>query len=191
MDPDYSRNLSGEMRTGYGALDEFFTMPMNNESPIPAYTQPGPHMSLLSGHGVPPSWQSSQLPEEQEEEDDVQEVTNNGPMIHDGRSRRGTRGPNFSTAEDRLIVSSWLEVSLDPIVGASQSGGSFWGRIKANFDMYKDSNMEERTERSIETRWGVIQKEVNKFTGCVKTIERRNQSGATISNKVLPLSFIS
>jgi hypothetical protein len=41
-----------------------------------------------------------------------------------------------------------------------------------------------RTESSIMHRWMAILDQVNKFCACYEAIERRNQSGSTIQDKV-------
>ena len=36
------------------------------------------------------------------------------------------RGQSYSMKEDLLLVSSWLNVSMDPVVGSNQGLGAFW-----------------------------------------------------------------
>lgn len=39
------------------------------------------------------------------------------------------RSKNFSDHEDEVLVSTWLNISLDPIVGKDQKVGRYWSRI--------------------------------------------------------------
>jgi hypothetical protein len=84
-------------------------------------------------------------------------------------------------------VSAWLNVSHDPIQGVDQSYNTYWGRIhqyfhgNKNFDSY-------RSQVSLMNRWSDIQQDVNVFCGCVSRIEARNQSSASIDDKVWQLS---
>ncbi|XP_066381246.1 uncharacterized protein [Miscanthus floridulus] len=43
------------------------------------------------------------------------------------------RSKNFSEKEDEIFVSTWLNVSLDPITGANQTHKSYWTRIHDYF----------------------------------------------------------
>ena len=51
------------------------------------------------------------------------------------KPRKGGPGPkrlkNFSTKEDEILCSAYLNVSKDPIVAVNQSTGSYWARITA------------------------------------------------------------
>ena len=47
----------------------------------------------------------------------------------------------FDKEEDKTICSAWLNVSKDPINGASQKLLSFWGRIRSYFDEHKKTDV--------------------------------------------------
>jgi hypothetical protein len=94
------------------------------------------------------------------------------------------RSKNFSEKEDEILVSAWLNVSLDPITGANQTHKSYWTRIHDYFH----ENLpfpSDRTQNSLMHRWSTIQDSVNKFTRCLSRIAGRRQSGATVQDKVL------
>jgi len=100
------------------------------------------------------------------------------------------RTKNFDPKEDVVIVSAWLNVSKDPVHEDNQSRASFWSWIHAYFEKHKKTEAF-RMESSIMHRWMTILVQVNKFCACYETIERRNQSGATIQDKVCyPIWFI-
>ncbi|KAL6851494.1 hypothetical protein ACP4OV_020427 [Aristida adscensionis] len=102
-----------------------------------------------------------------------------------GAATKGSQGrtKNFRDEEDRLLVSAWLNVSMDPILGTEQSQTSYWARIYEYFHANK-SFESDRSQSSLMNRWSAIQHDVNIFCGCVTRIEDRNQSGATISDKL-------
>jgi hypothetical protein len=102
--------------------------------------------------------------------------------------RRAAKGASHRTKkidkeEDKVICSAWLNVSKDPIHGASQTRLSFWGRIRAYFEEHKKTEAV-RTENYIMHRSLTIQKDVNKFCSYYEKIECRNASGATIQDMV-------
>ena len=100
------------------------------------------------------------------------------------RSTKGSkRTKNFHRKEDEVVCSGWLNVSKDPINRANQSRSTFWSRVHAYFEENK-TTPGVRTESSIMHRWLNIQAQVNKFCSCYEAIERRNQSGTTIQDKV-------
>jgi hypothetical protein len=48
------------------------------------------------------------------------------------------RTKNFRVAEDKLLVSAWLNVSQDPIHGVDQSYNTCWDRIHQYFHANKN-----------------------------------------------------
>jgi hypothetical protein len=93
------------------------------------------------------------------------------------------RQKNFIPDEDEIVVSAWLNVSKDPVQGANQSHASFWRRISDYYETHRNS-FASRTESSLMHRWMYILDNVNKYCACYDAIERRNQSGKTIQDKV-------
>ncbi|TVU45988.1 hypothetical protein EJB05_05498 [Eragrostis curvula] len=108
------------------------------------------------------------------------------PTIHHvpvpAKSSQG-RGHNFTEKEDILLVSAWLNVSMDAIHGVEQPQGKYWARIHEYFHQHKtfESN---RTESSLMNRWSGLQHDVNVFCGCVTRIECRNRSGESYDDKI-------
>ncbi|KAL6140436.1 hypothetical protein ACLB2K_058735 [Fragaria x ananassa] len=65
--------------------------------------------------------------------------------------KQSQRTINFSPEEDKLLVSAWLNVIIDPIRGSDQKKNQFWKRIT----QYFKNNMTwvgERTEKSLTNR---------------------------------------
>ncbi|CAI9785223.1 unnamed protein product [Fraxinus pennsylvanica] len=92
------------------------------------------------------------------------------------------RGGNFTVEEDLLIVSAWLNVSLDALHGNEHKQKAFWTRLWEYFHKYKKF-ASTRTQVSLMNRWSTIQLATNKFCGCYAQIESRNQSGVNEQDK--------
>ncbi|KAL4607507.1 hypothetical protein ACB092_09G179600 [Castanea dentata] len=94
---------------------------------------------------------------------------------------RGQQGINFTVDEDIKLVSVWRNVSLDAVTLTDQKHTIVWDRIWSTFHNDKKFN---RSKDSLNSRWSVIQKETNKFCGCLAQIENQNQSGKTEHDKI-------
>jgi hypothetical protein len=119
----------------------------------------------------------------QVEELDVQVHPSQGVQRRGRTKGLAKRTKNFDPKEDIIVCSAWLNVSKDPINGANQSRTTFWSRVHAYFEKHKTTPAV-RTESSLMHRWLTIQFQVNKYCACYEAIERRNQSGKTIQDKV-------
>uniref|UniRef100_J3MC09 No apical meristem-associated C-terminal domain-containing protein n=1 Tax=Oryza brachyantha TaxID=4533 RepID=J3MC09_ORYBR len=93
------------------------------------------------------------------------------------------RSKNFSDEEDELLVSAWLNVSLDPVSGSDQPKSTYWNRI---YDYYHSNKtfISERNENSLMHRWSTIQEAVNKYCGYVSKIQERNESGVRLDQEM-------
>ncbi|KAK3121200.1 hypothetical protein QOZ80_8BG0648030 [Eleusine coracana subsp. coracana] len=89
------------------------------------------------------------------------------------------RSKNFSV----LLVSAWLNVTLDPIQGVDQSRNTYWKRIHDYFHDNKKFKSD-RSQSSLLNRWSGIQHDINVFAGCLAKIEARNHSGWSVDDKV-------
>ncbi|KAG6661818.1 hypothetical protein CIPAW_03G201300 [Carya illinoinensis] len=76
--------------------------------------------------------------------------------------RKSVRGANFTPKEDKLLVSAWLNCSLDAVQGTDQKHSQLWEKIFEYFQQYKETT-NEWTIKSLIHRWSVIQKATNKF----------------------------
>ncbi|XXQ32281.1 No apical meristem-associated C-terminal domain-containing protein [Plasmodiophora brassicae] len=95
----------------------------------------------------------------------------------ESRRTRGTnaRGTNFTDAEDVQLVRSWLNVSQDPATGTGQSKETFWERVEVHFCNNTTSGA--RTARSLQTKWGTVQRDVSKFVGSYASVNALDESG--------------
>jgi hypothetical protein len=103
-----------------------------------------------------------------------------------------TRTGSFKSIEDEVLCSAYLNVSKDPIVGVNQPQGGYWARIT---QFYKENRKTaiDRTQSSLQHKWGDIMKDTSMFCGSYVEIERQHQSGKNEDDKVhnLFISFTS
>lgn len=101
----------------------------------------------------------------------------------EGNKQKRARTKNFSSQEDMLLMSAWLNVSMDPVHGNNQVQQTYWNRIAAYFHEHKQFDSD-RNSNSLMHRWSSIQLAVSKFQGYYNQIDARNQSEITEQDKV-------
>ncbi|KAL4610320.1 hypothetical protein ACB092_08G042400 [Castanea dentata] len=94
------------------------------------------------------------------------------PEVEIVSSNPSKRGGNFSVDEDNLLVSAWLNISMDAVQGTDQKADTFWEKVW----QYFCENNTYRTTRSVSS--------TSKFAGLLAKIEARNPSGATDQMKL-------
>ncbi|KAL3642385.1 hypothetical protein CASFOL_013200 [Castilleja foliolosa] len=105
-----------------------------------------------------------------------------GSQSNNGK-KRVPRKHNFTVEEDLLLVSAWLNVSLDAVTSNNQTHKTYWERIHDYFHEHKIFQSE-RNSNSLMKRWSNINLAVGKFCGCFAQIEGLNQSGKTDQDKI-------
>ncbi|RLM66480.1 hypothetical protein C2845_PM16G06410 [Panicum miliaceum] len=111
--------------------------------------------------------------------------TTHTPIDHGPAASKGSQGriKNFRDEEDRLLVSAWLNLGMDPIQGVDQPESTFCARIHDYY--YANKSFEsDHTQSSLMNRWSTIQHDVNMFCHCVTRIQDRNQSGCSVDDKI-------
>ena len=96
--------------------------------------------------------------------------------------KKPTCGVNFSTKEDKLLVATWLNTSVDPVYGNEQHKTTFYGKVAKYFKDHKTDST--RSVSSLTSRWEMINREIVKFCGSLAKIEAKNESGTTADDKV-------
>ena len=86
-------------------------------------------------------------------------------LSHSKSNSKRSRGGNFTIEEDLLIVSAWLNISLDAVLGNEQKHKAYCTRLWEYFHKYKNF-ASERSQVSLMNRWSTIQLVTNKFCGC-------------------------
>ena len=87
-----------------------------------------------------------------------------------------SKGKNFSSDEERQLTRSMLSISQDPIGGNQQKHWTYWERIASHFNSACVST-EDRSLRSLETKWGQIKHDISEFIGIVSQVRRLHKSG--------------
>ncbi|WVZ88231.1 hypothetical protein U9M48_034774, partial [Paspalum notatum var. saurae] len=94
-----------------------------------------------------------------------------------------SRGPNFSPEEDIAVVTAYLNVSRDPIVGANQTGKAYWERVTEYFNKHNAAHTTRKPE-AVSHRWRAIAKEISCFCSVKAEIDRKKASGNTIADRL-------
>ena len=106
------------------------------------------------------------------------------PTQTESTTKKAPRSRNFAVEEDNLLVSAWLNISIDSVQGNDKKCATYWQRICDYFHQHKHFTSE-RTATSLMHRWSGIQLLVNKFCGYYAQIDARQQSGVNEQDKVL------
>ncbi|KAL0015928.1 hypothetical protein SO802_002997 [Lithocarpus litseifolius] len=104
------------------------------------------------------------------------------PQVENASSTKGKWGSNFSVEEDKLLVSAWLNTSVDVINSNEQTQNTFRQRVWEFFMQYNTSSTT-RTVISLLSHWGAISEMTNKFAGCMAQVNAQHQSGITEEDK--------
>ncbi|KAG6639786.1 glutathione S-transferase T3-like [Carya illinoinensis] len=99
-------------------------------------------------------------------------------------SKKVQRRASFTVEEDNLLVSAWLNISIDAIRGTDQKSTQMWETITTFYYEYKILNIANRSEGSLMNRWSTIQKWTNKFCTCIAKVKSLHPSGATEQDKI-------
>ena len=86
----------------------------------------------------------------------------------------------WSTKEDIVLISAWLNTSKDPIFSNEQKLGSFWKRIGEYFNSsHHLVGSLPRHWSQCKQRWGRVNAEVCRFVGCHESALKEQSSGQT------------
>ncbi|KAK1276706.1 hypothetical protein QJS04_geneDACA001874 [Acorus gramineus] len=98
--------------------------------------------------------------------------------------KKNTRAKKISVEEDMMLISAWLNISIDAVYGTEQKNHTYWKRVHSYYQQYKQFKSE-RIAKSLMYRWSSIQLAVGKFHGYFMQIEARQQSGINEHDKVI------
>lgn len=102
--------------------------------------------------------------------DDVVEVKNKRDVII-----------QWKWSEDKLLISGWLNVSIDPITGADQKSETIWDRIH-QYCEGDNPGLIKREAIAIKKRWQQINEGAQKYGACYEKAERLVGSGSNRAN---------
>lgn len=86
------------------------------------------------------------------EYDDIvfsQQPPQSQPPQEAAKQKNGKRTKNFLIDEDMLLVSAWLNVSMDSVQGNNQTHTCYWNRIWNYFQENKEGLASDRTANSL------------------------------------------
>lgn len=94
------------------------------------------------------------------------------------------RKPNWSKDEDEALCKAWLSISEDPAtLTDDQLRTKFWDRILAEFETVLGWETE-RYSSGLMNRWSIILSHINKYSDCVRAIERNRTSRYNVEESV-------
>ena len=114
------------------------------------------------------------------EEKDRKKVTSKKKKKAEPKTER----TKWTDEEDELLMSVWLNVSQDLVVGTYQSKETYWGRIAKYFNTYRKPNMMTRSDKALINHMKLITNIVSKVTVHVRKVEQLNPSGTNERDKV-------
>ncbi|KAK9291792.1 hypothetical protein L1049_019742 [Liquidambar formosana] len=79
------------------------------------------------------------------------------------------KGGNFSVEDDELLVSAWLNTSIDSVIGTGPKNVALWKRILLYYNKYKTFEST-CNHNSLMNRWSMIQCATNKFCGSIAQV---------------------
>lgn len=102
------------------------------------------------------------------------------------------RAANYTAQEDVWLCKTYCNVGVDAAVGTDQTRDTYWLRMKEYYDSLNTSG-NERSERSLRSRWSLISTECQKWAGVLAAVDSMNPSGTNEQDHVswyLYASFI-
>jgi hypothetical protein len=99
-----------------------------------------------------------------------------------GPVRPGVKGKVYLREEEEQLCRSVMHVSQDQIVGNQQRAGVFWERVSEHYDNNRPAGL--RPQRSLETKWGHVKHDVNKWIGVHSQVMKLARSGSSIADNL-------
>nr|XP_017225386.1 PREDICTED: glutathione S-transferase T3-like [Daucus carota subsp. sativus] len=88
---------------------------------------------------------------------------------------------HWTWVEDKLLISAWLNVSIDPLIGTDQKAEAFWDRIK-QYCEEDNPGVIKRGVVAMRKRWQRINEGAQKFGSCYDEAQRMIGSGSNLDN---------
>ena len=121
-------------------------------------------------------------------EDHGFEVDEEGDRMVDASKGRAS---NYTMPKDILLCNTWLSVSMDAAIATDQTTYTYWFRMKEHFDARNTTGIE-HTNRSIQSRWSLINSDCMKWGSALLAVDRMNPSGSNDKDRVTPfLCFVA
>ena len=88
---------------------------------------------------------------------------------------------HWTWVQDKLLISAWSNVSIDPLIGTDQKAEAFWDRIKQYCEEDNPSIIK-RGVVAMRKRWQRINEGAQKFGTCYDEAQRMIRSGSNLDN---------
>ena len=85
--------------------------------------------------------------------------------------------------EDKLLISAWLNVSIDPLIGTDQKADAFWDRIR-QYCEEDNPGVIKRGVMAMKKRWQRINEGAQKFGSCHDEAQRIVGSGSNLDDMI-------
>ena len=84
----------------------------------------------------------------------------------------------WTTKDDILLCSAWLNIRKDATIGTNQNRLNFWHRILEYYDVNRNTSSQiSRNRQTLQNRWSRMNHAVSKFVGYYEQILHRRESG--------------
>nr|XP_017245770.1 PREDICTED: glutathione S-transferase T3-like [Daucus carota subsp. sativus] len=150
-----------------------FPYPQNSPYQFPFPPFSNPHFETQqpptqnSPHSQVPAFSNANifdLNDDFEESEDVREITGQWKWV-----------------EDKLLISAWLNVSIDPLVGTDQKTEAFWDRIH-HYCEEDNPGIIKRGVVAMKKRWQRINEGAQKFGACYEEAQKTIGSGSNLDD---------
>jgi hypothetical protein len=98
-----------------------------------------------------------------------------------GKAKKGSPKPKakskpkpWTELEMKILTECWLDTSEDPFVGTSQTGETFWAKVR---EMYNAQVEEKRNPNQLTSKWKKIREGVAKFNAIWSKYDKDRASG--------------
>ncbi|KAK9713995.1 hypothetical protein RND81_06G064100 [Saponaria officinalis] len=91
-----------------------------------------------------------------------------------------SRCNQWPVVEDEALISSFMRVSEDSIVGKDQAKEAFWNRVKSFYDEAQEANpgvLKKQTRAMLDGQFRRISTQIMKWSSCMEVATRRKGSG--------------
>uniref|UniRef100_A0ACD5Z4A4 Uncharacterized protein n=1 Tax=Avena sativa TaxID=4498 RepID=A0ACD5Z4A4_AVESA len=92
------------------------------------------------------NWEGSQYcsPIAEQETMSTPDVAGSAKQKSKGTRAPSTKGKNWSSHDDKLLIKAWANTSLDAVIGMDQNSSCYWNRSLAYYNMHKEPSWPER-----------------------------------------------
>ncbi|KAK9691190.1 hypothetical protein RND81_09G182100 [Saponaria officinalis] len=155
----------------------------NDPSYYPNYTYSQPIRPIATSFSpyLQPIYQvrdPPQTPPSIHNSNDIEEEVDTGNEITP--TSNINRCNQWSVVEDKTLISSFMRVLEDSIVGTDQAREAFWNKVKSFYDEAQEANpgvLKKRIRAMLDGRFRRISTQIMKWSSCMEVASRRKRSG--------------